>query len=64
MDMETFLLDRRLKKWFVQNYDLVGCNHYTCSTLSQESVERDKKQQHMVQKIEPIPIGIDLHNTE
>lgn len=61
IDMETFLLDPRLKKWFAQNYDLVGCNHYTCSSLTRESVARDDKHQQMVRKVEPIPIGLDLH---
>ena len=61
MDMETFILDPRLHKWFVQNYDLVGCNHFTCSTVTQEGSKRDPKMQKMIEKVIPIPIGLDLH---
>ena len=61
MDMGSFLLDPRLKKWFVQNYDLVGCNHFTCSSLTKESIAKNKTQEQMVVKVEPIPIGLDLH---
>ena len=56
VSMRDFILDPRLVKWYAQNYDLVGCNYYTCSTVSRES------DFSIVQKVEPLPIGLDLHS--
>lgn len=57
MSMETFLNDKRLKKWYAQNYDLIGCNLFTCSTFNQSIPNYAE----MVNKVIPIPIGLDLH---
>jgi len=57
IDMQTFIADPRLQAWFVQNYDLVGCNHFSCSPLSTRNV-RDKA---LIDKVIPIPIGLDFH---
>lgn len=40
----------------MQNYDLVGCNVYTCSTIDKA------KHAALVPKVSPIPIGLDLHS--
>lgn len=61
MDMESFILDPRLSKWFVQNYDLVGCNAFSCSTLTAESIGKDERHKAMASKVVPMPIGLDLH---
>jgi hypothetical protein len=61
MDMESFILDPRLVKWFVQNYDLVGCNHFTCSTITKDSASSDEKHKRIVAKVVPMPIGLDFH---
>ena len=31
MGMREFILDERLVSWYAQNYDLYGCNAFTCS---------------------------------
>ena len=49
---------QRLATWFVQNYDLVGCNHFTCSNLS-VMPEHDVKK--IIEKVVPMPIGLDFH---
>ncbi|KAG8465226.1 hypothetical protein KFE25_012589 [Diacronema lutheri] len=52
--LERFLSDERLLHWWVQNYDLVGCNPYSgCSQLAADSP--------LARKVSPIPIGLDLH---
>jgi len=57
--MRTFIADPRLKAWFVQNYDLVGCNHFSCSPIdASASSDLDKA---LVSKVIPIPIGMDFH---
>lgn len=61
MDMESFILDPRLSKWFVQNYDLVGCNVFSCSSLTAESIKAEGKHKKMASKVVPMPIGLDLH---
>lgn len=61
MDMESFILDPRLSKWFVQNYDLVGCNIFSCSTLTADSIGKDERHKSMASKVVPMPIGLDLH---
>jgi len=57
VSMRDFIRDPRLVKWFVQNYDLVGCNHFTCSDVD-PSKDEDRA---LIAKVEPIPIGVDLH---
>lgn len=57
ISMVEFLQDQRLHKWFVQNYDAVGCNAYSCSTLDRI------KDQVILDKIVPIPIGLDFHSS-
>jgi hypothetical protein len=54
MGMEDFINDPRLVKWFAQNYDLVGCNLFTCSNILTSS--------SIVSKVVPVPIGIDFHS--
>ena len=54
MGMEEFINDPRLVKWFAQNYDLVGCNLFTCSNILTSS--------SIVSKVVPVPIGIDFHS--
>lgn len=53
--MESFIQDDRLIVWFVQNYDAIGCNVYTCSSFNNETHWK------LIQKLRPIPIGLDLH---
>lgn len=57
MSMESFLRDKRLVKWFTQNYDLSGCNAYTCS-----SIQTQEDAALLLEKVVPIPIGLDLHS--
>jgi hypothetical protein len=53
--MKEFIRDTRLKHWFVQNYDLVGCNYFTCSNVNEiEHID-------IIKKVTPIPIGMDFH---
>merc|ERR1719335_1252696 len=57
MDYKKLLADPRLKHWFTQNYDLTGCSLWEgCS-----SIEEDDQ---LVQKMTPIPIGLDLHTLD
>jgi hypothetical protein len=56
LDMKTFLADPRLAKWFAQNNDVVGCNANTCSDL------RNDTDFQLIDKMVPIPIGLDLHS--
>mmetsp|Transcript_28826 Transcript_28826/g.27620 ORF Transcript_28826/g.27620 Transcript_28826/m.27620 type:complete len:374 (-) Transcript_28826:569-1690(-) len=55
MGMKEFLNDKRLLKWYTQNYDMVGCNTYTCSDID---ITKDVS---IIKKVLPIPIGLDLH---
>jgi hypothetical protein len=57
ISMRQFLSDPRLHRWYVQNYDLVGCSavEKLCSDLNK--VEENI----FSRKVFPIPIGIDLH---
>ena len=54
--MRDFVGDNRLFKWFVQNYDFVACNSYSCSNINVLT------EAALVDKIIPIPIGLDLHS--
>lgn len=53
--MRQFITDLRLVKWYTQNYDLVGCNSFTCSDIDMIA---DKD---IIDKVIPIPIGLDFH---
>ena len=55
--VREFLSDKRLHRWYAQNFDLEGCNPITnlCSDLSKQEVEI------FVKKVRPIPIGLDFH---
>lgn len=53
--LKDFLGDPRLGAWIAQNWDLVGCNIYTCSSIQ----STDKA---LVSKVIPLPIGLDLHS--
>lgn len=55
MGMKEFISDQRLLKWYTQNYDLVGCNSYTCSDID---ITKDNS---IIKKVLPIPIGLDFH---
>jgi hypothetical protein len=55
MGMKEFLSDKRLLKWYTQNYDMVGCNSYTCSDID---ITKDMS---IIKKVLPIPIGLDFH---
>jgi hypothetical protein len=55
MGMKEFINDKRLLKWYTQNYDLVGCNSYTCSDID---ITKDNS---TITKVLPIPIGLDFH---
>jgi len=56
MTMYEFIADPRLVVWYAQNYDLLGCNHYTCSAVDA------MKDAHIVSKVRPLPIGLDMHS--
>lgn len=66
MSLKNFLLDPRLVRWYAQNYDLVGCNHYTCSNLVVSSTNvmnvSSTEDRALVDKVVAIPIGLDLHS--
>lgn len=47
--------DARLLHWWVQNYDLWGCNEYSnCSRLTARNWWHSRR-------VSPLPIGLDLH---
>jgi hypothetical protein len=54
--MRDFILDDRLVAWYTQNYDLEGCNPFSCADKNE--VSRD-----MLKKVHPIPIGLDFHSS-
>lgn len=55
MTMREFLGDKRLVRWYTQNYDMVGNNSFTSSDID---VVADKS---IVEKVFPLPIGLDFH---
>lgn len=64
-DVRKFLADPRLHRWFVQNYDLIGCRRanemtmtMTCSDITHGI---DGWTQEMIDKVKPLPIGLDIH---
>jgi len=54
--MTGFIMDSRLRYWYVQNFDLVGCDTLSCSDVQQETYHQ------FLQKVRPVPIGIDFHS--
>lgn len=54
--MRQFIHDPRLVVWFTQNYDLVGCNAFSCSDVSSDN------EKSLIAKVLPIPIGVDFHS--
>eukprot|EP01036_Dinobryon_divergens_P027084 gene27084-35798_t len=58
ISMRQFLLDPRLKRWYVQNYDIVGCNRLSnlCSDVTKQ------EEAALTAKVVPIPIGMDFHS--
>lgn len=62
VSLAQFLADERLRAWFAQNYDL-GCNVVTQSCLSDnaEFSQNSTINNHLLAKIRPLPLGIDLH---
>eukprot|EP01041_Mallomonas_annulata_P011623 gene11623-24337_t len=55
--MRKFIEDSRLIRWYTQNYDLVGCNVFSCSDVKTNNTD----DQHIIDKVVPIPIGMDFH---
>ena len=55
MTMREFLGDKRLVRWYTQNYDMVGNNSFTSSDID---VVADKS---IIEKVFPLPIGLDFH---
>jgi cytochrome oxidase assembly protein ShyY1 len=67
ISMEDFLSDKRLYRWFTQNYDLIGCNMYTCSPYKISDMNSTSDSNYTISpevmaKVIPIPIGLDLHS--
>lgn len=58
LSLSEFINDRRLLHWWVQNYDLVGCNVWNgCAGRGLYRL-----QYHLLaRKVSPLPIGLDLH---
>ena len=55
LTLPQFVNDRRLLHWWVQNYDLRGCNVWTgCARALLRS-------RWLSRKVSPLPIGLDLH---
>jgi hypothetical protein len=53
--VERFLGDARLLGWWVQNYDMLGCNPYSgCAHAGARHAE-------LARKVRPLPIGVDFH---
>ena len=57
ISIRQFLRDTRLVTWYTQNYDLLGCNQFTCSDLNISHLP----DRQLLSKVIPIPIGLDLH---
>ena len=55
MTMREFIGDQRLVKWYTQNYDMLGNTSFTSSDVD---IVADKG---IVEKVFPIPIGLDFH---
>jgi hypothetical protein len=53
--VERFIGDARLLGWWVQNYDMLGCNPYSgCAPAGARHAE-------LARKVRPLPIGVDFH---
>jgi hypothetical protein len=53
--VERFVGDARLLGWWVQNYDMLGCNPYSgCAPAGARHAE-------LARKVRPLPIGVDFH---
>ena len=55
MTMREFIGDKRLVKWYTQNYDMVGNTSFTSSDID---IVADRG---IVEKVFPLPIGLDFH---
>ena len=58
--LSDFIEDPRLKHWYIQNYDLLGCGFWTNSELYQGYNATDL----VFKKVSPIPIGSGLYAAE
>jgi hypothetical protein len=56
LTMRDFIMDKRLKKWYTTQYDLIGCNVYTCSDVHLHEI-------NLMNKVIPLPVGVDFHTT-
>jgi hypothetical protein len=56
LTMREFIMDKRLKQWYTTQYDLIGCNVYTCSDVHLH-------ERNLMNKVKPLPVGIDFHTT-
>lgn len=59
LSLEEFVEDPRLVGWFAQNYDLVGCAHVEATRI--ENCHDPKLSHSAMNKIRPLPIGLDFH---
>ena len=55
--LSDFLADPRLVRWFVQNYDLMGCNVYSGCSIEGEVSSA------VARKVSPLPLGVSLLHT-
>jgi hypothetical protein len=58
--LKNFIGDKRLKHWYVQNYDLLGCSFWTNSEIY-EFKEGFSSTHRAFQKVSPIPIGSGMY---
>ena len=56
-NLDDFVGDDRLLRWWVQNYDLTGCNAYSGCPPATKS----RRHAQLVRKLRPLPIGLDFH---
>ena len=63
MSLLDFISDRRLIRWYVQNYDLIGCRQDVDRSCSPIKVGEGGWSQALVDKVRPIPVGLDLHSS-
>ena len=55
INMQNFILDPRLVRWYTQNFDMIGCGPFSCADNKIISPK-------MVRKVRPLPIGVDFHS--
>lgn len=53
---EAFIGDARLLRWWVQNYDMTGCNAYSGCPPA-----KSRRHAELVRKLRALPIGLDFH---